>query len=240
MSDDLQPGDPAGPAEIRAEMSKVNSGSKREAELNARLEAFYRAKFPEPAPARPDGYNPVAMPDALAPDTAAFAETNVRSERLAQLKGELEMVLLPGDRRAALEAERDDLLRGDFEAQQSHAPEAGPTPTTVTFAEGTEEPVKNAFCALALEHNVPRSEAQTVLDSLKAARWLTPEQFRAELAAEWGDQYAALAALADRTLEQLPFRLRDAVLARESNDTRFSPEVARALVAFAKRQRGGR
>jgi len=225
-------------AATRAEMSQVNSGSKREGELQQQLTTLYQQKYPSPgAPA-----GPAPRPDAfeLAPDDAAIAVTNDRALRLEQLEGELEMMFLSGPRRAALEAERDAILKADYEAEQTYAPEPTPTPTTVTFAEGTEEPVKNAFCALALEHNVPRSEAQAVLDSIKAARWLTPEQFRAEMAADWGDQYAALAALADRTLEELPFRLRDAVLAREASDSRFSPEVARALVAWAKRRRGGR
>jgi hypothetical protein len=228
-------------AATRAEMSQVHSGSKREGELQQQLTALYQQKFPEEgAPGltpRPDGYQP--MPDALTPEDVTLAQTNVRSERLAQIEGELEMFLLPTARRTALEQERDAILKADAEALDSYAPEPGPTPETVMFAEGTEEPVKNAFCGMCFEHGIPASEAQSVLDAMKTARWLTPEQFRAEMTAEWGDSYAALAAAADRALEQLPFVLQDEVKRYEAGDRYFSPEVARWLIKFTERQRGG-
>jgi len=224
-----------GATELRNEMMKVNSGSKREGELQQQLNTLYqRAHAPGAAAIPLEGTRPAGDQ----PMTAE-AEAALETEYLAQLQAEREQFGNTTERNRLLDIKIEELLRKNYEGEQSYAPEPGPTPSTVTFAEGTPEPVKNAFCAFALEHGITKTETQEVLDVMKTARWLTPEQFRREMAAEWGEQYVALAALADRTLEQLPFRLRDAVLAREANDSRFSPEVARALIAWAKRPRGG-
>ena len=170
------------------------------------------------------------------PDPAARAETNMRSERLAQLDGELARVLLPTERRAALEQERYELLKADHAALASHAPEPGPSPDTLTWAVGTEAPVQRAFAALAVEYDVPRSEAQAVLGRLERARWLPAEQFHAAMQREWGAAYRDNLARVQRELDTLHGPLKELIYARMADDTLFSPDLARELLTLPARR----
>jgi hypothetical protein len=118
-------------AATRDEISQVNSGSKREGELQAKLDAYYQQRYPSSpsAPAgptpRPDGFTP-----ELAPADAALAETNVRAVRLEQLQAERELFGNTTARNRALDIEIEDILRADFEAQKS----LGAEPDIITVA----------------------------------------------------------------------------------------------------------
>ncbi len=173
-------------------------------------------------------------------DADAVAETVLHEERLNALLAERAKPLNLTARNEALDAEIEAERRRDYEAQQSYASEAGPSPDTVTFAAGTDDPTKRAVCALASEEGYSRTETQAIADQLAKARWLSPEQFRAELMREWGSAYAVNAALADRMMERLRGRsFYGQIEERESGGRFFSPELARMLVAWAKRPAAG-
>ncbi|HEY3195579.1 MAG TPA: hypothetical protein VGK42_10130 [Candidatus Dormibacteraeota bacterium] len=222
-------------AEIAAVRSEMSTSRGDQAPLNAKLEALYREKYRDPgAPA------PTPRPDGYQPTTEALAEANIRTERLGQLQAEREQPLNTTARNAALDTEIEDVLRADYEAEKSHAPEAGPTPTTVEWPAGTEEPVQNALCALCLEHNITASEAQVAIRALTNVPPMPadPVQGRAVLTREFGGALPHVLSHAEQMFEELPPRLQRLI---QEPEVFFSPPVLRHLnLIWERSRRGGR
>lgn len=171
------------------------------------------------------GTQPGTAPPA-APDDEAIAAANARALRLDQLKGERDQLGNLTARNEALDAQIADEQRRDYETQQTYAPEeAGPSPDTLTWRDGTSDEVKRAFSALALNYDLPTHEAQAMLNQVQSGRWLAREAFYGEMRRTWGASFEGNLARVARELADLPFALRDQVADKMADD-RFSPELA--------------
>jgi hypothetical protein len=136
----------------------------------------------------------------------------------------------------ALEAELEATLQAQYPDDGPVDPLwAGPSPTTVNFPDGTPDVVTVTFCMLAQEEGASIPEAQAIVDSLRGARAMAPQEARADLERAWGPMLEGNLALAERAFAQLPFELRDAVNALEGFGERPSPAVIKALVAWGQR-----
>jgi hypothetical protein len=135
----------------------------------------------------------------------------------------------------ALEAELAT-LRAQYPDDGPADPGAGdPTPTTITFEDGTPDVVKATFCMLAQVEGASIPETQAIVDSLRGARAMSLPEARAELTRAWGPKLESNLVLADRAFAQLPFVLQGTVNQLDDFGERPSPAVIKALVAWAQR-----
>ncbi|HEV8612719.1 MAG TPA: hypothetical protein VGQ73_04350 [Gemmatimonadales bacterium] len=219
-----------GAAELRTEMSKVNSGSKREAELQQQLNALYQrahapggAAPPTPMP-RPDGY--ATLPPSAPPRDFLAERIPIRAEMQKPFAD------------PNLQDKLDESYRDEDAALASAAPEPPPSPDMLEWPAGVEEGVKNGFCALALQYDIPASEAQTAVRELTNITPMSadPDAARPLLRREFGAALPSVLAHAEAVFGELPPKLQTII---QEPEVFFSPPVLKRLEWLWQRSRSG-